>query len=102
MTPLPIIWTDEAREIFLEYLFFISEKDQGAAERLFDRVENSLVPAAYFPYSARPGRVPGTYEIISHPNYITIYAVRENEIDGRFISIVDFTHVKKLYSPGSA
>ncbi|SAL67666.1 type II toxin-antitoxin system RelE/ParE family toxin [Caballeronia humi] len=97
MTPLPIIWTDEAREIFLEYLFFISEKDQVAAERLFDRVENSLVPVAYFPYSGRPGRVPSTYEIVAHPNYVVIYEVRE-----KCIEVVDFTHVKKLYPPGSA
>jgi plasmid stabilization system protein ParE len=94
LTPRPIIWADEAREIFLEYLFFISEKDQGAAERLFEQVERSLEPVAYFPYSGRPGRVPGTREIVSHPNYIAIYEVHDD-----FIEVVDFTHAKKLYPP---
>lgn len=99
MTPLPIIWADEARAIFLEYLLFISEIDQGAAERLFERVEGALVPIAYFPYSGRPGRVPGTYEVVAHPNYIAIYEVKENDVDGKFIEVVDFTHSKKLYPP---
>jgi plasmid stabilization system protein ParE len=96
LTPLPIVWADQAREIFLEYLFFISEKDQGAAERLFEQVERSLEPVSYFPYSGRPGRVPGTREIVSHPNYITIYEIHDN-----CIVIVDFTHVKKLYPPSA-
>lgn len=96
MIPLSIVWADEAREIFLEYLFFISEKDQGAADRLLEQVERSLEPVSYFPYSGRPGRVPGTREIVSHPNYITIYEIRAD-----CIAIVDFTHVKKLYPPNN-
>jgi len=96
LTRLPIIWADEARELFLEYLFFISEKDEGAAERLFEQVERSLEPVAFFPNSGRPGRVPGTREIVSHPNYLTIY-----EVHNDFIKVVDFTHARKLYPPSS-
>ncbi|WP_250502554.1 type II toxin-antitoxin system RelE/ParE family toxin [Caballeronia sp. AZ7_KS35] len=58
----------------------MSEKDEGAAERLFEQVERSLEPVAFFPNSGRPGRVPGTREIVSHPNYLTIYEVHNDFI----------------------
>lgn len=96
MTLLPIIWADEAREFFLNYIRYIAERDASAALRLFYAVENSLGPIAYFPYSGTPGRVPGTYEIVSHPNYITIYQIGNGPIE-----VVDFTHARKLYPPTS-
>ncbi|WP_250475173.1 type II toxin-antitoxin system RelE/ParE family toxin [Caballeronia sp. GAFFF1] len=94
MTPLQIVWADEAREVFLGYIRYIAERSPAAALRLFDAVENSLRPVSYFPLSGTPGRVPGTYEIVSHPNYIAIYQVSDGCIE-----VVDFTHARKLYPP---
>lgn len=72
---LPIVWSDEAEADLLGIIDFIGERDPWAAERLGEAIRDSTWPLPEHPYLFRPGRVPGTREIVAHPNYIVVYRV---------------------------
>lgn len=44
-------------------------------------IESSVLPASDYPYLYKLGRVPGTREIVVHPNYIIVYEVRADHIE---------------------
>lgn len=72
---LPIVWSDEAEADLLAIIDFIGERDPWAAERLGEAIRDSTWPLPEHPYLFRPGRVPGTREIVAHPNYVVVYRV---------------------------
>lgn len=77
---LPIKWTDEAKTDLYTLIAFIAEENPYAAESLLEQIEESILPTAEHPYMLRAGRVPGTREIVAHPNYILIYQVLNDAI----------------------
>ncbi len=56
------------------------------------RIESSVRPLAEHPYLFRPGRVPGTRELVAHPNYIVIYRVTPEHVE-----IVRVLHARQQY-----
>jgi len=78
---LPIFWSAAALDDLVEITDYIAEFDVQAAMDLHDRIENSALPASDYPYLYRAGRVPGTREIVAHPNYIVVYEVRADRIE---------------------
>jgi toxin ParE1/3/4 len=59
--------------------FFVGERNPLAAEKLWHLLHDSVLPLSEHPYLYKQsGRVPGTREIVAHPNYIIIYQVSEN------------------------
>lgn len=78
---LSIKWTDEAKTDLFTLIAFIAEENPYAAESLLLRIEESIVPVAEHPYLYRSGRVPGTREIVAHPNYIVVYQVLDDHIN---------------------
>lgn len=77
---LPIKWTDEAKTDLYTLIAFIAEENPYAAESLLQQIQESILPTAEHPYMFRAGRVPGTREIVAHPNYILIYQVLNDAI----------------------
>lgn len=77
---LPIKWTDEAKTDLYTLIAFIAEENPYAAESLLEQREESILPTAEHPYMFRAGRVPGTREIVAHPNYILIYQMLNDAI----------------------
>lgn len=79
---MQIQWTEVAAGDLESIASFIKVDDPGAALRqvpqIMDVVENLL---AHHPALGRPGRVPGTRElIIAGTSYIVAYRVRRNQI----------------------
>lgn len=85
-------WEGEARRQFRDTLTYIASHDAAAAERLGRTVEAKLDLIGRFAEIGRPGRIPKTRELIVHPNYIVVYAVRRNTID-----IIRFLHARQLF-----
>ncbi len=77
---LPIKWTDEAKRDLYALIAFIAEENPYAAESLLQQLQESILPVAEHTYMFRAGRVPGTREIVAHPNYILIYKVLNDAI----------------------
>jgi toxin ParE1/3/4 len=55
-------------------------------------IEGAVQPLAEHPYLFRPGRVPGTRELIAHPNYLVVYRVTAEQVE-----IVSVLHVRQQY-----
>ena len=89
---LQIVWSDEARcdlRILIEY---VSQRNPPAANRILMLLENTITPAVEYPYLFRVGRLPGTREIVVHPNYILVYRV-----DVGLLNVLRVLHARQQY-----
>jgi plasmid stabilization system protein ParE len=76
-----ILWLAEARENRRSQLDWIAEHNPAAAIRIGDLISQSILRLADFPTSARPGRVPGTRElVVSDTPFIIVYRVEPDAI----------------------
>jgi addiction module RelE/StbE family toxin len=91
---LPIIWSETALDDLDKILDYVAARNEAAASALQERIEASVEPIARHPYLFRTGRVAGTREIVSHPNYVVVYRVLAEHIE---ISAV--LHSRRQYPP---
>lgn len=75
MPALPVVWRVEARNDLATIIRYIADCDLSAARRMRAVIETAVLPLAVHLFLFRPGRVPGTRELVAHPNYIVIYRV---------------------------
>lgn len=88
---LPIVWRKPASTSLLEIIRYANE-DPQAARRLKERLESAVLPLSEHPYLSPSGRVPGTREIVVHPNYVLIY-----RIAAECIEVVSVLHARQEY-----
>ena len=89
---LEIVWTDEARHDLRNLISYVSERNPPAAIRILALLEAAIIPAVEHPYLFRPGKEPGTREIVVHPNYILVYEV----CDG-LLNVLRVLHARQKY-----
>lgn len=89
---LPISWSAAALDDLENIIDYISDIDARAAINIHNLIENSVLTAADYPYAFRSGRVPGTREIVAHPNYIVVYEVLFDRIE-----VVSVLHARQEY-----
>lgn len=89
---LSVVWRAQARANLVEIIRFIANESPWAARRMRELIENSILPAAQHPYLYRTGKVPGTREIIAHPNYVLVYRVTANHVE-----VVAVLHSRQQY-----
>ncbi len=89
---MQIIWRARAKSNLAKIIRYIANEDPAAARRIKDRLESAILPVAEHPYLYRPGRVPGTRELVAHPNYILVYLVAFERIE-----IVNVLHARQEY-----
>ena len=89
---LVIVWTDEAREDLLSIIRYVAERNPSAAMHLGRSIEESTWPLSEHPYLYRPGKVPGTREIIAHRNYVVVYRV-----ELAVIEVLRVLHARQQY-----
>jgi toxin ParE1/3/4 len=79
---LPIVWSADAEDDTAEIIQYVGERNPLAAEKLWDLLHDSVLPLSEHPYLYRKSeRVPGTREIVVHPNYVVVYQVTASTID---------------------
>ncbi|RMS90110.1 hypothetical protein ALP58_200121 [Pseudomonas savastanoi] len=71
---------------------YISNEDPKAAQAILERLQSAILPVADHPYLYRPGRVPGTRELVAHPNYVMVYRVTLERIE-----VVNVIHARQEY-----
>lgn len=89
---LPLHWRADARDDLASLIRFIAHENPHAARDMKALIEASVLPASEHPYMFRAGRLPGTREIVAHPNYIVIYRVLANCIE-----VVNVVHARQEY-----
>lgn len=87
-----IRWADEATTDLVEILDYIEQRNATAAQNLHAAIVQSAENLPLMPYLFRPGRVPGTRELVVHPNYIVVYQVGSDMID-----ILRILHSRQQY-----
>lgn len=93
---LPIVWAAAALDDLEEITNYIADFDVHAAIDMHNLIESSVLPASEYPYLYKTGRVPGTREIVAHPNYIVVYEVQTD-----YIKILAVLHTRQEYPPSS-
>ena len=89
---LNLRWESNAQHQLDEMVYYIGQRDSGAAARLEEAFGRSAERLTLFPFIGRPGRVAGTREWIVHPNYLLVYRVAETTID-----VIRVLHARQRY-----
>ena len=87
-----LLWSPQALEDRKQIYAFVFEHDADAAEALDALVEAQAHKLTRYPEMGRPGRVPGTRELVLHRHYILVYIQRE---DG--VAILTLLHTSRQY-----
>jgi addiction module RelE/StbE family toxin len=84
-------WRPEARAELRVILEYILERNTLAASSLSESIEAATTALPDHPYLYRLGRIPGTREIVVHPNYLVVYRITD------WIEIVTVLHARQEY-----
>jgi addiction module RelE/StbE family toxin len=77
-----ILWSPQAREDLRAIILYIAEENPYAAGSLQSRIKKQVKHLVDNPHIGRPGRVPGTRElVITTSPYIVPYRVLENRLE---------------------
>lgn len=87
-----VIWTPEAQQDRAEIWDFIAADNLRAAARLDKRFSDAA--AALATQLGRPGKVPGTRELIPHKSYRLVY-----EIEGDTVWVLTLVHTARQWPP---
>ena len=76
-----IVWSPQARRDLREIYLHILPEDPAAARALHARIRESVLRLADTPHMGRPGRVPGTRElVVPGTRYLVPYRVTEDTL----------------------
>jgi toxin ParE1/3/4 len=89
---LPIVWQQSARDDLRAIILFVAEQSPYAASSLLAAIEAAPLPLSDHPYLGRSGRVPGTRELLAHPNYWIVY-----EVGSESVTILGVLHARQQY-----
>ena len=87
-----IRWSDEATTDLVEILDYIEQRNTPAAQNLSAAIVQAVENLPLMPYLFRPGRVPGSRELVVHPNYIVVY-----QVGGDTVDILRILHSRQQY-----
>ncbi len=89
---LAVRWSDEAIDDLVEIVSYIEVRNQTAAQRLHDDIVQTVERLPQMPFLFRPGRIPGTRELVVRPSYIVVYKVGEP-----VIKVLRVLHASRQY-----
>ena len=79
---MKLIWSPEARVDLREMVLYLADKNPYAAKTLYERIEDAATVLIDTPYIGRPGRVPGTRElVIPNTSYILPYQIQPDHVE---------------------
>ncbi len=85
-------WTRKALENLDQIAAYIAQDNPERAQSFVGEIKAKTERLATFPALGRPGRVPGTRELVVHDNYVVPYRVKENAVQ-----IIRVQHVARLW-----
>jgi len=77
-----LIWSPEARHDLREMVLYLADKNPYTAKARYERIEDAAASLIDNPYIGRPGRVPGTRElVIPNTHYLLPYQIQPDRIE---------------------
>lgn len=89
---MEIRWTRKALENLDTIAAYISQDNPVRARSFIGEIKEKTELLAQFPAIGRPGRVPGTRELVVHENYVLPYRVKDG-----MVQIIRVHHVARLW-----
>ena len=83
---LPVVWLESALQDIARITEYIADSSPSAAYKLNAKLRDDAQILAQTIVHFRHGRVAGTHEFVSHPNYILVY--RRSLIAVEILSVV--------------
>ncbi len=97
---MTIRWTKPANDDFLGIVRWIAADNRAAASRVGQRILDAVRQLDDFPLRGRPGRSPGTRElVISRLPYLVVYSA--DAADPRTVVILRVLHGAMLWPPAA-
>lgn len=79
---MKVVWSPQARQDLREIYLYMAAENPGAARALQCRIKQGVGLLRENPRIGRPGRVPGTRElVISGTSYIVPYQIRAKRLE---------------------
>ncbi len=89
-----VVWTPEAQQDRTDVWDYIAAENPRAAARMDELFSDAATRLAQHPHCGKPGRIPGTRELIPHESYRLVY-----QIDGETVWILTLVHTARLWPP---
>ena len=89
---MEIRWTRKALENLDAIAAYIALDNPTRARSFVGEIKEKTALLAQFPAIGRPGRVPGTRELVVHENYVVPYRVKDGTVQ-----ILRIHHVARLW-----
>ena len=77
---MDIRWTRTALANLDAIAAYIAQDNPNRAVTFIGEIKEKTELLAQFPAIGRPGRVPGTRELVVHENYVVPYRVKDNTV----------------------
>ena len=91
---MKVNWTPEAEQDRDDIWLHIAADNLRAAARLDELFSDATARLADHPKLGRPGKIPGTRELIPHENYRLVY-----EIAGETVWVLTLVHTARQWPP---
>lgn len=89
---MEIRWTRQALQNLDAIAAYIALDNPNRAATFISEIKDKTQLLAQFPAIGRPGRVPGTRELVVHENYVLPYRVKDD-----IVQIIRVHHVARLW-----
>jgi toxin ParE1/3/4 len=78
-----VVWTRKAsRHLRSAHDYWARETSPGAADTMLERIFSAVELLERFPQAGRPGRIPGTRELVITPTpFLAAYRIRRSKIE---------------------
>jgi len=91
---MKLLWSPGSESDLAAIVVYIANDNLNAALELDYHITSSAERLPSFPKLGKPGRVPGTRELIAHEHYILVY-----EITGDALQILSVLHTSRQWPP---
>ncbi len=91
-----VIWTPEAQQDRADVWGYIAADNDNprAATGMDELFSDAVARLAVHPMLGRPGKIPGTRELIPHENYRLVY-----EVDDQTVWVLALVHAARHWPP---
>jgi toxin ParE1/3/4 len=91
-----VVWTPEALQDRIDIWDYIATDNPHAASRMDALFSESASRLTEHPKLGRPGKVPGTRELVAHEHYRLVYEIA---VDNDTVWILTLIHTARLWPP---
>ena len=89
-----VVWSEPAEEDLGAIVEYIARDNLQAALDMDSLLRDAADGLAMFAATGKPGRIPGTRELVAHRNYILVYVVAPDAVQ-----IVTVLHTSQQWPP---